>query len=276
MLTRRTPVKTCTRSCSTSLRYFATAVALLPSSSSVINFDPPAAGLKARLLEPQAQAVEHVLARLGEEAGHHEADANRFGGGRGHGRRQGEERDGHVDGEQERASVMPAPPDLCGSRGISTSGRVERHRIARRQRARRRAHCRRKYTGPQTAPPWGFRARSHLVAPRQIAHRVQDLRLPPERIRCGPCSEPPRLLVVRIPRHADGHAGFPGAGLAMRGENLVALAETDQVRGAPGRHSREQHERQDPRGPRQERPSGGPATHGGQDTRSVARPGRVE
>jgi len=40
--------------------------------------DPPPPGLKPRLLQPQAHAVEHVLASLGEQAaqGRHEADAD--------------------------------------------------------------------------------------------------------------------------------------------------------------------------------------------------------
>src|SRR4029077_3156448 len=107
----------------------------------------------------------------------------------------------------------------------------------------------------------GSQARSHLVAPRLIAHCVEDLRLPPEAIGGRPCSEPPRLLVVRIPGHADGHTGFPGPGLAMRGEDLVALAETDQVRGAPSRASREQQDRESHPSRHQKNQSRGPATH---------------
>lgn len=70
---------------------------------------------------------------------------------------------------------------------------------------------------PPTCLRLDSQARSHLVASRPIAHCIERFHLLPECIRRRPCPEPPRLLVVRIPGHAYGHAGFRCPGLAMRG-----------------------------------------------------------
>src|SRR5262249_34349405 len=61
--------------------------------------DLPAGRLAARALDAHLEAVEHVLAGLGEDAGEraHEPDLDRLGGGRGRSYEHEQKRDGAVD-----------------------------------------------------------------------------------------------------------------------------------------------------------------------------------
>jgi len=105
--------------------------------------------------------------------------------------------------------------------------------------------------------------RPDLIAPRPVAHRIEHLRLLPQRVGSWPRPESPRLFIMRIPGHAYGRAGVRRPRLAMRGEDLVALAQPNQAcrppRCAGGQAPHQQRDRQ-----RGNQPKRRPWGHSGQ------------